>query len=947
MAFDIFIGGESDDDEPGREPGFKSVDDKNYDVFLDEKDQNTKLPLSLKQKVGYVDKRVEKGFRDLGEFAMDAVAFPATLAERHMRGMGGALSGGDGFIDSVTNWPERYMEQFRQKTRVGKEGFMNSGDVNDGVEIGDITRATTHPQGMNNSFSLDPRRDLNDPNYQPSEDVQLLPEGYTEEDLDPVTQFAGDTAELATNLAGGGIMGPSKWAAQAGKAFPTMLAGGTVGREGAELAGLDGTYGELGGIILGAFTTPKGVVDMIKALPELPTNIKNAFGNIDFATASEKTMRQVMAMIELNVDMPIGAKFNKFADDMIDTVAKARQMDMPGTVGQLTKNKGLLQAEGALAEQSRPYQQQLEIHNQKINELAQKPMADVAPGGVLPRATEQQRGMVAEEITDIAETADKASALKKSTAQADVNAAAQAQDTAVAPFAAQDSRTAASSKLSESLNAEYKTQKQLAAKMFDQLPDGGKIKPDDIKIYWDDYWKGAVNDPVVRKQFEKAFKSTMDDYNLIQDAGGKVSIEALNGMLSTMSRESGTVLNKSATRHVEGLTEYMYNVIDTVAPGMGGKAEEARTFYKGLMQKFGSHTKVGKAIDAREFEAGKTLLKTGETGAANIVDLKKAAPGSMKDAENYYRAVVNKATLKDGTVNENAIKSFLHNNTEMLEQFPKIKTEAESLLASAKQTKAAQTGVKTAEKDVVSIRAEQLRDTATAEKSAAAKFGRQGEDTVAIRKQVKRILSPKESANRTEDIKTLIVNAKQRSGGMDDLQRTFVDEMETAFKTNSKGKLTKQVQEGSIDKFKQNRQAYEDSGLLNKAQLDGIEKGLETGDMMYAHATAKSLAELSPTQRKMAEAVAALFGAKVGALAFGSPLIGAAIGRKTAVDYFKKIGTKNIEKIAGELLADPDKYIAASKKYKLPPGEQTLPPETLVELWKVALKAAIVKEGTE
>lgn len=78
---------------------------------------------------------------------------------------------------------------------------------------------------------------------------------------------------------------------------------------------------------------------------------------------------------------------------------------------------------------------------------------------------------------------------------------------------------------------------------------------------------------------------------------------------------------------------------------------------------------------------------------------------------------------------------------------------------------------------------------------------------------------------------------------------------------------------------------------------------------MFLHDNAERLAKLPPVKRRVAETVAAIGGAKLGAQTMGSPLIGAALGRKAAVSWLDSVTDAQAKKIAYELSINPEKFV--------------------------------------
>ena len=105
------------------------------------------------------------------------------------------------------------------------------------------------------------------------------------------------------------------------------------------------------------------------------------------------------------------------------------------------------------------------------------------------------------------------------------------------------------------------------------------------------------------------------------------------------------------------------------------------------------------------------------------------------------------------------------------------------------------------------------------------------------------------------------------------------------------------------------------------------------------------MAKLSPVKRRVASMVAALVGAKAGAALFGSPLIGANIGRKTTTSMLDSLTNKRADELAEQLLTNPEKFAELGAKLKVSAADMTVKQkkEAIMELLAVAgVKTGIV-----
>lgn len=119
----------------------------------------------------------------------------------------------------------------------------------------------------------------------------------------------------------------------------------------------------------------------------------------------------------------------------------------------------------------------------------------------------------------------------------------------------------------------------------------------------------------------------------------------------------------------------------------------------------------------------------------------------------------------------------------------------------------------------------------------------------------------------------------------------------------------KTLSKKALADFRESSQDYIDAGMFTKKEIKSIEAGMVEGNKMYLGVDKAKLAAIPPERKRVQEGVAALLGAKIGANLFGSPLIGAAIGRKTARDIFDRMTTEKTQKLAYELAMNPDKFV--------------------------------------
>ncbi|GAG30733.1 unnamed protein product, partial [marine sediment metagenome] len=106
----------------------------------------------------------------------------------------------------------------------------------------------------------------------------------------------------------------------------------------------------------------------------------------------------------------------------------------------------------------------------------------------------------------------------------------------------------------------------------------------------------------------------------------------------------------------------------------------------------------------------------------------------------------------------------------------------------------------------------------------------------------------------------------------------------------------------------------------------------------FLHQDARRLASLPPEKRRVLEVFSAIAGAKTGAAVFGSPLIGASIGKKAAKDVLAQMTDKQARRLAFELTTNPEKFVEQVNRLKQ--GDLTNPGTVLEEMLQIMAKGA-------
>ena len=174
-------------------------------------------------------------------------------------------------------------------------------------------------------------------------------------------------------------------------------------------------------------------------------------------------------------------------------------------------------------------------------------------------------------------------------------------------------------------------------------------------------------------------------------------------------------------------------------------------------------------------------------------------------------------------------------------------------------------------------------------------------DAGGVDEVIKTIARGGTTKNRSKALTELLDSVKNNPQGKKDIKRAFAKMFRNTFDAdgglNMKGK----------EDFDKMRKVYEDSGMFNKAELENFDKAIKEGQKLYMD-TGKLPVQLPEGAQPLAETLAALVGAKIGAFAFGSPLIGAALGRKATTKMLKAISSERLNDLAYELMVKPEKF---------------------------------------
>lgn len=703
---------------------------------------------------------------------------------------------------------------------------------------------------------------------------EQIAEGEGDMWLDPLKKGAQLTTELGTTA----WMGGPKGVEAAMRTLPLSVTAGAAGEQ------VAGGKGELAGVMGAAFAQDypamfKLLTKTGGSLTSIPRKLKRSVLSGDtVANASDNEIRQGLEEIIRNTWTSDPELMVSHIDEVFKRVKTKIAAGEKGTLGQLSGDAGILDFEKTYAKEHR------RSDVQRISGQIEQDVYD-ATGAIEGDAAQAAR--VPAKVV-----ADEKQALQE---------AAQGVLTKTTTAERKAKRTAARSRPTTEVSSDLKktTQKikddrfAVAKQAFDDIPnEGGKIDATDITAAKKKYW-GDIEDPHLQAEFESQFPETMKSLARIEKEGGDVSLEALNAVLSKYSAESvGTSMKP---KMVDDFKESIYGVLDNIE-GASEARKAAAKIYRDYQTDFGARSQTGKALKQADEAYADVVTKTKGRGAGTRAEQSRVTAGATDElSDESLRSKFNAEHIDQvtGELKPNAVKTFQKQYGDQMS--PELTKEFDKMRKTGISLEEAKKGMTEAEKQVAAI-----------DKSGAGRFASTGPEQREIVKAAEDIMSTATGKNVTKKIEELLKTVEKADpSAKQHIQRAFMDDFENVI-TTKKGDF--KLDSESLKEFRARRGAYEKSGLFTTKQLDTLEDSLVEGQKIYLHEFGPALAKLPPPEKRVAEVLAALAGAKVGAMAFGSPLIGAALGRRYATKQLRAMGTDKARKIAFELTMNPEKF---------------------------------------
>ena len=800
----------------------------------------------------------QQGYRNVNEDFLDLASMPLKGIERHKRGL----------------------EKWRSKDSTLEAGLGYLG------EIFNLTKPTATGELITTATQT------GQPEYN-------IPAGEGPDWLEPLKSGTRVGTEMLITAP---LSGP-KYLVNALKATAGGAAGAGAGQY------LAGDTGEAIGALTGALgANPKELWDAAKAvggIAKIPVKWYRKWAhrnNINLANATDDELRAGIA--ELTRQMhPDGDVPGTYADDLINKVDDAAQAGNKGTAGQLSGDKGLLNFEADVSKTERlsgVSTQNKRIQDEITDTLTSVAKGDAGQASVLPKAqaASQQKTL----LDDAAKAADKV----ETTAQTGLAKTMEAEKKALENARNVGTTTETSSRLARTTLKIKKEAKQAASDLW-ALAGNPDIPLNKINTGLKDFF-GSMNPErakVLKEGLGKGYKM-LDNLEVDPD------FEALSAIMSQLSKDS-TDMSGAAKQVVGQIQDILYDAMGANAGGARGKAAAA---WKSYMNRFGPGSTVGKnlkkGLPETNVAFGQNITGSGDVGVGKSSTLMGVTDGMVgQELDDFMRARFNRDHVDraTGLIKPDAVAQFERKFGDQLS--PALKSELRAAQAASKATQvASKTTLPEAHAKAKAIRADADKASNAVTKTPEYKLGAVGTDPADVSAEITRVMKP--GKDRVKNVTSLVKSTGGDATAMENLRTAAMDSFNEGL-YDAKGIF---MADKALKRMAKNKEVYLASGLFDKQTIDNIEAALEAGKKLNMHKNSAGLARLPVEKRPVLMGLAALAGAKGGAVAFGSPLIGAAIGRREMVKLVESMTTKQTQKLAYELATNPEKFRPILEKLK-------------------------------
>jgi hypothetical protein len=505
--------------------------------------------------------------------------------------------------------------------------------------------------------------------------------------------------------------------------------------------------------------------------------------------------------------------------------------------------------------------------------------------------------------------------------------------TARVPFTQTADRPTTSAALAGTVAKKAEKDYAKVKNLWNKVAGGKPITQGDIVSELDNFFAMKKISPNKQRRLRESFSGT---FKAINELEGDVDLDDISDIISILSSESKQISAGTRTgaglQHVDDIKEALYKSLSRSRKGADKERLAAAKAYRDYMETYGKRSTLGKAMTAEEDIMAEKLIKPNPAGASALRK-SLSVTGANKEAADVLRARFREEVMDaDGNIKSlNAVNNFEKKYREHL-KIPGMEQLRDEVNATARTTgslddatKALEEAMKASEQGMKAV-----------DESMLGKLAATGPTEAEITAKVRKLMVPKTAKDVGANLRALVDSVGDNKEAREHIRRAIADEFYNSVTTKT-GKLTQE----SLNLFKQRKPMYQQSGVFTKKELDNIEKGMVEGQKLFLTTNKARLAALKPEERRVTEAVAALAGAKVGAAAFGSPLIGAALGRKFAIDKLRELGSDKVRKLAFELSVNPERYVEYANKLNAPNVSARETAKLLSDLFDEGLKNAL------
>lgn len=731
------------------------------------------------------------------------------------------------------------------------------------------------------------------------------------------TDIALSAVELGTEMMGGGAalgrMAGTK-AAQAGLNSGAM---GTTGYVGAKASGAPEDVAQITGALFSLSSDPRGLAKLSAEKVERMFSILFRGGRptatLETATTEEK--REALQYILRNMvdDRPDyvnaspeeqAALVAKYADEFTEKARNAVADGEVGTLGQLTRDKGVLSEESKIASAAATGKHDANVALERINNRIQSDVHDTLEG--IPRVETPDAALSAAQesvqnrttrATDIARQRQQA---RTGAANAALDEAIEGVGEAFKPFKAAGSTADAGTAFKKSATTLRAKSIEEVDRLYDAtLRDASGadrvIPASTVKKAVNDWLSGMH--PSQEKLVRDELSVELDRIYDVAD-GDRVNMEAFSALVSKASKASDTKTG-GAAHYAHDLKQAL---LDGVDQRSGNRLDKART----AAEKHHRSFDFMKRLDDAEAAFGAKAIPRGDAGgdaAAHILDVGDGK--TVGAAKDVIRARMGASMLRGGDPSEitsSRVRTAETSNDASLGEFADVSRETSTLARQVEKREAATEAVKQAAKKNKVTDGVLTRYVKAVNASATGEFAKA--EGVRVGDSAGRAIS---GLTPVSNLKRIMkdIGPENHDSLRGAFMRDFIDNQN---KSNKLSNMDSTDAAGGMRKFNELAGIYKDAGLFDDEQINMMKEAVIAGQKLKLH-NSKKFASYKPEEQRILTAIAAVAGAKAGAAVMGSPLIGAALGRRFVVKGLEDMTTTQIESLGHEMMLNPKSFI--------------------------------------